>query len=97
MVYQRDEVPPKNILISPEIVADRNEELVVGFKIKDELNKLDKNFQENLLFRLNLLQENFGTCDIFPVDEPLQEKEGYRKLNWEILPPGWWADKEKVK
>lgn len=96
-VYRKDKIEPRNLLIFPEIVDKRENEVVVGFKINKTLNKSDKNFQKDVLFHLNLIQENFGKCDIIPVGETLKERRVYRKLNWEVLPPGWWTDGSQVQ
>lgn len=96
-VYQREFVGPKNLSICPELIAERDNEVVFGFRIKESLDKTDKELKNNLLFHLNLLQENFGTCDIVPEGEPLEERKSYKKLSWEILPPGWWRDKTQIE
>lgn len=96
LVYQQEKIDPKNIAISPELIVDKNEEIVVGFKIDEVLDKSDKHLRDKLLFHLNLLQENFGTYDVISVGEPIREKKIYKKLDWEILPPGWWSDREKI-
>ena len=97
MVYQKEKIHPRNLSISSEIVVDKNEEIVVGFKVSEALDKSDKFLQDKLLFHLNLLQENFGTCDIISIGEPIQERKLYKKLNWEVLPVGWWSDREKIR
>ncbi len=96
-VYRKDKIEPKNLSISPEIVKERENEAVIGFKIDKTLKTSDKNFQEDLLFYLNLIQENFETCNVFPIGEFLKERQVYKKLNWEVLPFGWWADKKQVQ
>lgn len=96
-VYQRNFVKPKNLSIFPELITDKNEEVVIGFKISKTLSKSDKSFYDKLLFHLNLLQENFGKCDVYFVGEPLKEREVYKRLKWEVLPPGWWSDKTQVQ
>lgn len=96
-VYQRDLIKPAQLKISSELVADRDEEIVVGFRVTEALNKSDGNLPDKLLFHLNLLQENFGTCDVVSRGEPLEEKQVYKKLKWEVLPPGWWSDKNMVE
>ncbi|MBI4084393.1 MAG: hypothetical protein HY431_00660 [Candidatus Levybacteria bacterium] len=96
-VYQRDKIPPKNLLIHAELIADKDDEAVVGFRAGEPMSKSDKDFQDELFFRLNLLQENFGTCDAIEAREQLKERPVYKKLEWEVLPPGFWKDKSLVE
>ena len=96
-VYRREFVEPKNLPICPELVVERDNEVVVGFRVKESLGKTNKELKNKLLFHLNLLQESFGTCDIVPEGEPLEERKFYKKLSWEVLPPGWWRDKSQIE
>ena len=99
-VYQKDIIPPKHLTISGQVVADKGDEIVIGFKLDQIINSKAPDFEEELLFDLNLLLENFGTVDVLQEGEKLAEKKMYSRLDWEVLPPGWWKDKtmvEKVK
>lgn len=96
-VYQRAKVAPKNLSFVSELIAEKDGDVVVGYRVSEVLNSLDKNFETELLFCLNLLQENFGTCDVVPVGEQLKEKPAYKRLEWEVLPPGFWRDQSQVE
>jgi len=95
-VYIREFIKPRNLSIFIDIIANRRNEIVLSFRTSEILNKTDKDLYDKLLFSLNLLQENFGTCDVSPVGKPIQEQETYSRLTWEVLPPGWWSDKTQV-
>lgn len=99
-VYQKDIIEPKHLTISSQILTDRDDEIAFGFKINEVLEAKAPDFNEKLLFDINLLQENFGTVEVVQSGEKLTEKRIYSKLDWEVLPPGWWKDKtilENVK
>lgn len=96
-VYQREKVAPKNLSFVSERIAEKDSEMVVGYRTSKALDSRDKNFETELLFHLNLLQENFGNCDVVPVGEQLRERPAYKRLEWEVLPPGFWRDKNQVE
>ncbi len=45
-------------------------------------------FYSQLLFDLNILQENIGICDLYESDETIDTYLRSLYVNWEILPPG---------
>ncbi|MFA6501307.1 MAG: hypothetical protein WCT85_00810 [Parachlamydiales bacterium] len=99
-VYQKDQIPPKHLTISSQMLSDKDSEVIIGFKLDEIINSKATDYKDKLLFGLNLLLENFGTADVFQEGEKLSERKVYSKLDWEVLPPGWWKDKamiEKVK
>lgn len=95
-VYQRETIKGPKITIIPQLIEELEDEVVLAFKIEGNPKVSDVDFSKNLLFRLNLLQEIFGTCDLYGLDEKLQEKKAYKKLTWQILPSGWWRDNNEV-
>ncbi len=96
-VYERERISPPEFSISPEFIKERKDELIFGFRVYPPVNKADKEFETQLLFQLNLLQESFGDCDIIEKGQRLEEKPAHKRLRWEILPPGWWKDKDRLK
>lgn len=91
-VYQREFLPPKGLEVTVELLNTQmiNGEYVCIFKfvVDEVLEVQDKDFEGDLFYALNLLQENVGKCDVFPSDAT---KEDYAKaviVDWEILPPG---------
>lgn len=96
-VYERERISPPKYSISPELIKEREGELIFGFRVRPPVNKTDREFETQLLFHLNLIQENFGDCDIVEKGQRLEEKPAFKKLRWEILPPGWWKDRNRLK
>lgn len=52
------------------------------------LDKNDQDFLTDLMFAINLLQENFGRCDVFDPQATDEEFLQTRFVEWEIFPPG---------
>lgn len=96
-VYQREKVAPQNLFFVLELVAEKDKDTVVGYRVNKALNSEDKSFETKLLFDLNLLQECLGNCDVVPAGEQLKEKTAYKRLEWEVLPPGFWRDRSQVE
>ncbi|MCZ7538800.1 MAG: hypothetical protein M5U29_02545 [Anaerolineae bacterium] len=89
-VYRREIVAPKLASILIELVGDdiRNEAFVFTFSISEVMDRTDAEFEERLLFNLNLLQENVGNHDVFESDVSRDDYLRTLYVNWEILPPG---------
>ena len=89
-VYQRDFIPPKELEISIEIVRPPHAGgvAVVKFAIDQVLTKDDQDFADDLLYALNILQENVGHVDVFPSTTTADDFAKTIVVNWEILPPG---------
>lgn len=52
------------------------------------LDRTSPQFDDDLRYALNLLQENAGKVDVFASDAPLDEYLGTIYVDWELLPPG---------
>ena len=52
------------------------------------LNQTIPSFQDDLLFNLNLLQENTGNNGVYSEDADINEYLRSLYVSWEILPPG---------
>jgi hypothetical protein len=87
-VYQREFMPPKELELSVTLLQRAGDDVVLKFEIDQVLNRRRRNFEDELLFNLNLLQENVGAADVFPSAATLAEYTRTLKLDWEILPPG---------
>ncbi len=61
---------------------------VFKFTVDDILHESTANFKEDLLFDLNLLQENTGNHGVYAIDADLGEYLKSLYVSWEILPPG---------
>lgn len=90
-VYQRDFLPPKEIAVTIELLAEEigPEKLYIfKFCVDEDLNRNHEYLEESLFFNLNLLQENVGAIDVFETDAKLSDYLTTIYVNWEILPPG---------
>lgn len=61
---------------------------VVKFSIEQTLSRRANDFETDLLYNLNLLQENVGAVDVFPSAASLADYTNTVQIDWEILPPG---------
>jgi hypothetical protein len=88
-VYQRDFVGPKYLELTLEFLGiDNKNNHIFKFTVDNILNISRPNFWNDLLFDLNLLQENVGNHGVFPTDANLNEYLNSLYVSWEILPPG---------
>lgn len=91
-VYQREYHPPRELEI---IVSLLREELrgnercfYLLFRVDEVLDKTGTDFNELLLYDLNLLMENIGVVDVAKSDTGINEYLNTTFVNWEILPIG---------
>jgi hypothetical protein len=87
-VYQTEFIPPKNVQLSITLLATKPDGFVVKFAIEQVLNRRLPNFEKDLLYNLNILQENTGAVDVFPSAATLADYAKTIKVDWQILPPG---------
>lgn len=90
-VYQRIFYWPKEYEIKMEVVAGGNRtdtHAVIKFSVDIILSKRDEDFEKDLFFNLNLLQENTGVSDVFSSSASTAAYIQAIHVNWEILPPG---------
>ena len=88
-VYQRDFTPPKELELSISLLEiAANGEFVVKFGIDQTITRRAPDFETDLLYNLNLLQENVGAVDVFPSTATLADYAKTVQIDWEILPPG---------
>jgi hypothetical protein len=89
-VYQRDLYPPKGVELTVELLQRHENpiQFVVKFAVNQVLNRRSPDFKFDLLYNLNILQENVGAVDVFASTATLEEYERTVKVDWEILPPG---------
>ena len=88
MVYARQIFPAQELTLSVSLLEQeaRSGEYALRFRVNRQLNRTDSDFQEELLFCVNLLQENTGAADVYPVGTT--SLEYLKVVDWEILPPG---------
>jgi hypothetical protein len=88
-VYQRDFIPPKELELSTSLLeTSADGKFVVKFAIEQTLSRRAADFETDLLYNLNLLQENVGAVDVFPSAASLADYTNTVQIDWEILPPG---------
>lgn len=88
--YQRENIPPRMLTIKTAHIAEdpTKQTHVLKFTVQDVLSRKSDNFEENLFFNLNLLQENTGNHDVYESETSLDEYLKTLYVSWEILPPG---------
>jgi len=87
-VYQRDLIPPKELTVSVELLAEDAETITVKFAVDQVLSRTAGDFDNDLLYNLNILQEVLGAADVFRSDTTLAEYVRTVRVDWEILPAG---------
>lgn len=90
-VFQRDFIAPQNHCFQIELLNIENGDsktFIVKFKVLTKFNINDIDFEVDLLFAINLLQENIGSADIFTYEATEQDYIATEYLDWEIFPPG---------
>lgn len=88
--YQREFIAPKLLSITIELVGETatDQALIFRFIVEEVLDRRSEDFEDQLLFNLNLLQENVGNCEVYPSDASIDEYLKTLYVNWELLPPG---------
>jgi hypothetical protein len=90
-MYERDFIPPKGLTLSMELLpgaAGGSDTFPVKFSIDQVLARSAPDFKEDLLYNLNLLQENVGAANVFASTATLAEYLQTMRVEWEILPVG---------
>lgn len=87
-VYQRDFFPPKEVELSIKLLEKRSSQFLVKFAIEQVINRTTNNFEQELLYNLNILQENVGASDVFMSSATLADFAASIRLHWQIFPPG---------
>jgi hypothetical protein len=91
-VYQRDYIPAKEWEIKIELldteIINGEEAFVFKFSIDDVFDASSAEFEADLLYALNLLQENTGHSYVFTSTTSREDFLKTVLVEWEILPPG---------
>lgn len=99
-VYPYDDIPPRELFFKASLIKEEeiNGKKVYSFKIivAQSLDKNNDNFEKDLLFNINLLQENFLKSNIFEKSSTNSEFLDTVELDWEIFPP-WERDADFKK
>jgi hypothetical protein len=84
-VYQRDFIPPKEVELSMILLAQSFD---IKFAIDQVINRNAPDFEADLLYNLNILQENVGATDVFESTASLADYAATIHVDWELLPVG---------
>jgi hypothetical protein len=71
-----------------ELVRKVGTSFQVKFAIDEVINRRTPKFPQELLYNLNLLQENVGDANIFESVATLAEYAATIRVDWQLLPPG---------
>lgn len=86
-VYERDEYPPYLFQIEVKVQEQQPDgRFGIVFSVDEVFAKDSGSFDDDLLFAINLLQENTGTSGVTAAENP--EFVFTSDLNWELFPPG---------
>ena len=87
-VYRRDFIPPKEVTLSAVLLEMRNGSFLIKFAIDQVISRRSEDFESELLYNLNILQENVGAADIFPSEATIADYTATVRVDWELLPIG---------
>lgn len=87
-VYQRELIPPKGLTLSMELIGQDDSAFTIKFSVDQVLRRAQPDFESDLLYNLNILQETVGSVDVFRSAASLNEYISSVRVDWEILPPG---------
>lgn len=91
--YPRDIIPPKLIAIEINHKKSSDSYFIFNFRATRILEKNSNKFDDELLFDLNLLQENLGKCGVENADKPISTYADTLIVSWDIFPP---CSKEEI-
>lgn len=89
-VYQRELVAPKLVPIKIELIGEaiQDQALIFKFTVEEILDRRAEDFEDQLLFNLNILQENVGNHGVYASEATRDDYLKTLYVNWELLPPG---------
>lgn len=87
-VYQKDYIDPPTCELLVEVLHQSETEAVFKVAIDLPLDRDAESFDEQLLFALNLLQENLGAAGVLPANAEADQLLSTVGIGWQIFPPG---------
>lgn len=87
-VYPYDDIPPRELSITTELLEETENDFKIKVSVDVILNRNDENFDEELFFVINLLQENIYSVNVFSSETTREEYLRTLSLTWDIFPPG---------
>jgi hypothetical protein len=88
--YQREYTPPKHLAVAVTLLSKTpgpSPAYLVKFALDEVLDPQAPTLENDLLYDLNILQENVGAADIYPADADLDQYRASLAVQWEVLPP----------
>lgn len=88
--YPIEFIPPRLTEIKIELLETEKSgtNYLIRFTFSEVLNRLSNEFNNRLLFCVNIMQENFGNCDIVISGISIEDYLKTHIISWEIFPPG---------
>lgn len=87
-VYQREFIPPKGVELSVTLIEQQVDTWILKFAIDQVINRHAPDFENELLYNLNILQENVAAADVFESAATLADYAAAIRVDWELLPAG---------
>jgi hypothetical protein len=89
-VYQRQFFPPKQVTLTVELLQPEADGagFTIKFAVDQVIRRSAPDFHDDLLYNLNILQENVLSVNVFPSTATLEEYVNTVRVEWQILPPG---------
>ena len=87
-VYPYDEITPKEWTISTELLSENENDFTLKVGVDLVIDRSYHDFEQELFFAINLLQENIYSVDVFPATNTREDYLNTLTLSWEIFPPG---------
>lgn len=86
--HQKEEWFPEYNEITTKLLETKGNKYYFNFEYDIILDKESKKIKEELLFAINILQENCGGYSVYENNVSDEKLKEYIYVNWEILPPG---------
>jgi hypothetical protein len=96
-VYIREFIPPKQVMLEITVLEGSAEGHLVKFAIDQVIDRRAPDFEDDLLYNLNILQENVGTVDVFESTATLEDYAATIRVDWELLPAGQMSPEDVVR
>lgn len=87
-VYPREHFSAKEVELKIDVLDERQGAWIVRFVIDQVIDKTTPNFEHELFFNLNILQENVGENYAFESGAGIAEYLPTVRVHWELLPVG---------
>lgn len=95
-VYRREFIRPKEVELAITLIEDHDGVFLVKFAVDQVINRHSIDFEAELLYNINILQENIGSVDVFPAEATLADYAATIRVDWELLPAGELGAQEAV-